>query len=398
MKTVAVLGMGLTKWGKYPDKTIGDLAREAVLAALKDADLSWDKIQYVVAGIDPFTGMTGLTAGATYEAGLGYIGVPATSVWNACASGAYALDVGRNLILSGLYDIVLCVGSSKAPGGFFPTIGAEDDPNNLDAVRFHILGQTNPSNFAFRATRRMHNYGMTETDIAQVKVKNSRQGKLNPYARYSKEYTLEEVLASPMVAYPLRLLEIAATSDGAAAIILGNLKKAKQFIAKPVQLTSVYGPQPKYPNMNYSPVASQSQVSTEATPKGEELVHQCQVTRGALERAGIDAKDLSFAEVYDLSVAMELDWMENIGICKNGEAEKLLREGATTLGGRIPINPSGGVASFGEAVPAQALLQACELVTQLRGAAGPRQVKKAKVGLAVNQGLADSVSCIIMVK
>jgi acetyl-CoA acetyltransferase len=150
--------------------------------------------------------------------------------------------------------------------------------------------------------------------------------------------------------------------------------------------------------MNYSPVASQSQVSTEATPKGEELVHQCQVTRGALERAGIDPKDLSFAEVYDLSEAMELDWMENIGICKNGEAEKLLREGATTLGGRIPINPSGGVASFGEAVPAKALLKACELVTQLRGAAGPRQIKKAKVGLAVNQGLADSVSCVIMVK
>jgi len=399
MKEVAVIGIGQTAWSKFPDKSVEDLGREAIVAALENANIDWQDIGYIVAGIDPYSGYQWLLAGSTLEASMGYTGIPATSIYNACASGAYALDLGRAIILSGIRDIVLCVGSFKAPGGFFPTTGRADDPTNLDAQRFRILGKTNPTMFALTAMRRMHNYGMTETDIAMVKVKNSKHGKHNPYARYQREFTLEEIMSSPMVSYPLRLYEIAATSDGAAAVILCSMEKAKRLTSNFVRLSSIYGPQPKYPNMDIMiNIATQSEISTPATPPGAERPHECQVAQGALEEAGIEPGDIDFAEVYDLATSMEFDWIEDIGLCKPGEAEKLLREGATSIGGRIPINPSGGVSSFGESIPAQALLQACELVTQLRGAAGPRQVENAKVGLAINKGLGNSISSIIMKK
>ena len=397
MKEVAMIGIGRTKWGKYPDRTIEDLGREAAQTALKDANLTWQDIQYVVGGIDPYSGFPGITAGSVLEANLGYTGIPATSVFNWCATGAYTMDIGRALVLSGLCDLVLCVGSFKAPGGFFPTLGSADDPSNLDAQRFRLFGKTNPTTFAFQAVRRMHNFGMTETDIAQVKVKNSKHGKFNPYARYQREFTLAEVLGSQMVAYPLRLYEIAVTSDGAAAVILCSMKRARRLATKPIRLVTTYGPAPKYPNMDIAiaPIATQSEISSRAMPLGAERAHERQVAQGAFEQAGIGPEDLNFAEVYDLSTAMEFDWMEDIGICEDGGAEKLMREGATSIGGRMPINPSGGVSSFGESIPAQALLQTCELVVQLRGDAGAIQVENAKVGLAINKGLGNSVSCII---
>ncbi len=397
MKEVAILGIGQTPFGVFPNRNMTSLGREAINAALKDANISWRAIQYVVAGFDTWGGWTGTVVGSVLEAEMGYLGIPATTIHNACATGAYALDVGRALILSGMKDVVLCVGAFKAPGGFFPTLGDANDQNNFDAQRFRLLGKTNPTMFAFQAIRRMHNYGMTEKDIALVKVKNSKNGKHHPFARYKREYTLEEVMASPMVAYPLRLFEIAATSDGSAAVILCSLKKAREFTTKPIRLSAVWGPQPKYPNMDVglSPLATQCELSTQREPRGWERPHEYQVAHGAMEQAGIGPEDLDFAEVYDLSTAMELDWMEDIGICKAGEAEKLLREGAVNIGGRIPINPSGGVATFGEAPPAQALLQTCCLTTQLRGTATGQQVEKARLGLAINKGLNNSISCII---
>ena len=400
MKDVAIIGIGLTPWGKFPDTTSEELGRTAILEALKDANLNWTDINFLIAGIDPYGGFAGLTSGPVLAANMGFSGIPVTSLWNACATGSYTLDMGSAFVLSGLYDIVLCVGAFRAPGGFFPTTGTGKDPNDLDAMRFRLVGKTGPSMFAFQAMRRMHNFGMTEKDLAQVKVKSSKHGALNPYARYQREYTLEEVLASQMLAYPLRLYEIAATSDGAAAIILCSMEKAKKFTAKPVVLASVFGPQPPYPNVD-TPVSSfctNSMISTQPFVPGADRSHEPYVAQGVLERAGIEPKDIDFAEVYDLSMAMELDWIEDIGLCKPGEAESLLWEGATSIGGRIPINPSGGVASFGESVPAQALLQVCEMVIQLRGDAGPRQVEGAKVGFAANKGLMHNVSCIVTKK
>ncbi len=398
MKEVAIVGIGAVRWGKYPDTSNLQLAREAIEQALRDANLSWKDIQFVVAGQDAYSGYPGISAGAAIEEEMGFIGVPATTVQNGCATGSYTLDIGRAYILAGLYDVVLCVAAARSPGGFFPTLEGGADPTNLDYWRYRILGKTNPSMFAYQAVRRMHNYGTTEMDMAQVKVKNSKHGSLNPLARYQKQFTLEEVMNSVMVSYPLRLFTVCTTSDGAAAVILCSMKTAKRLTTKPVILASVYSPQPKYPSLDVglSFFSTNSTISTPPSIPRVERPHEYEVCHGALEQAGVGPEDLDFAEVYDISTPMEFDWMEDIGICKPGEAEKLLWEGATTIGGRIPINPSGGVSSFGEAYPAQALIQVHELVTQVRGAAGPRQVEGAKVGIAANKGLGQYISAIVV--
>lgn len=399
MQDVVIVGTGMTRWGRYPDNTITDLSRQAIMAALQDADLNWKDIQFLIAGIDPYAGMPGLSSGTTVVENMGYSGIPATSCYNACATGAFTLTMGRSLILSGEYDTVLCVGSFKAPGGFFPAIGNVNDPKNLESQRFRIMGKTNPAMFAFQAMRRMHNSGMTEKDMALVKVKNSKNGKLNPYARYQKEFTMDEVLNSEMLAYPVRLFEICATSDGAAAVILTSAKKARKLTTKPIKLAASAAPMPKYPNMDYvyNFFSTQSEISTKSVPSGERS-HERQVATAAYEQAGVGPEDLGFAEVYDLITSFELDFMEDIGVCKPGDAERLLRDGETAIGGKIPINPSGGLCAFGESVSAQGLAQICELVRQLRGDAKDRQVNHAKVGLAINKGLGNSLSCMICKK
>ncbi len=396
MKEIAILGIGRHPWGKFPDKTWEDLAEDAVQKALKDANLEWKDIQFVSAGQDRFSGVNGLLAGSTLSFRLGSIGIPATSSTNACATGGFALKTAQAYIGAGLCDIALCFGGSVSPTGFFsPTQVREFDATDMDTQRFRVLGQTNPTNFAYLAMRRMHLYGMTEDDLAQVKVKNSKHGAANPYARYRKVYTKEEVLNSPMVAYPLRLYEVGATSDGGAAIVLCSLKKAKQYTTKPVLLAGVGVATPDYRDPG-SPRGGFSENARAAPPEMESSSFGQRTAKAAYKETGIGPEDLSLAEVYDLSSAMELDWYEDIGICKEGEAEGLLREGATSVGGRIPVNTSGGVSSCGEAIPAQALYHACELVQQMRGEAGERQVEGAKVGLAINRGLQGNSSCIII--
>ncbi|MBI2916668.1 MAG: lipid-transfer protein [Chloroflexi bacterium] len=390
---MAIVGVGITPWGKFPGKTFPDLARVAVQKALEDAGLRWTDIQLVAGGEAPYVGIPGMQAGSTISERMGYHGVPVVNIWNACATGGYTLATARAFIASGYCDIALCVGSFTAPGGFFGA--GSDDPTDLDAQRFRLLGLTNPSRFAQEATRRMHDFGTTDFDLAQVKVKNSKAGALNPNARYRKEYSLEEVMNSPMVSYPLRLYEIAATSDGAAAAVLCSRKKASQLTTRPVILAAFSGPSPQYPaadrgsQTNY--FASDSTVST---PPGEP--HGRLVTSGAYKEAGLGPQDLDLAEVYDLSTNLELDWIEHLGLCPPGEAERLLRDGDTAIGGKMPINPSGGVSSFGESIPAQALLQVCEVVWQLRGQAGGRQVEGARVGLTINRGLGGNSSAIIL--
>jgi acetyl-CoA acetyltransferase len=292
--------------------------------------------------------------------------------------------------------VALVVGADTTPKGFLaPTSGErKDDP---DWLRFRLLGATNPTYFAFYARRRMEVFGATDADFAQVKVKNARHGLENPYARYRKEVTVDEVLESPMVADPLRLLEICATSDGAAAVVLSSMEYARSRGAdKPVRVAAVSTVTPRYPNTVIEmPNFSTDSCAVAAEP---ELTFRDSIAAKAYEEAGLGPEDLSLAEVYDLSSALELDWYENIGLCKAGEAERLLRDGDTTIGGRIPVNPSGGLACFGEAVPAQAIAQVCEVTWQLRGQAEGRQVDDAKVGLTVNQGLFGHGSSVILTK
>jgi acetyl-CoA acetyltransferase len=240
-------------------------------------------------------------------------------------------------------------------------------------------------------------YGATERDFAQVKVKNSLHGLANPNARYRKAVTLEEVLASPVVAHPLHLLEICATSDGGAAVVVSSMEYAARLAApSPVRIRAISTVSPRFPNTVIEmPNFATDSAAAVAVP---DRSFRDSIAAAAYEESGVGPEDLSLAEVYDLSTALELDWYENIGLCKAGEAERLLADGDTTLGGRVPVNPSGGLACFGEAVPAQALAQVCEVTWQLRGQASGRQVDDAKAGITVNQGLFGHGSSVLLAR
>jgi acetyl-CoA acetyltransferase len=317
-----------------------------------------------------------------------------SSSYAACASGSTALQAARANILAGFCEVALVIGADTTPKGFLaPNAGERwDDP---DWLRFRLLGMTNPAYFALYARRRMDLYGATSEDFAQVKVKNARHGLENPNARFRKEATIADVLASPVVSDPLHLLDICATSDGAAAVVLVSAEYAKKHgIASPVKVAAVSTVTPTFPNTVIDmPLLSTDSSALTGVP---ERTFKEAIGQAAYEEAGIGPEDVDVAEVYDLSTALELDWIEDLQLCKRGEAEVLLRAGDTTIGGRIPVNPSGGLACFGEAVPAQAIAQVCELTWQLRGQATGRQVEGAKVGITANQGLFGHGSSVLL--
>ncbi|MFI9588236.1 lipid-transfer protein [Streptomyces sp. NPDC052236] len=392
---VAVLGAGMHPWGKW-GRSFVLYGTAAARAALADAGIEWRQVRSVVGADTVRCGYPGYVAGATFAQALGWQGARVTSVYAACASGAQAINTARSQILAGMADVVLVVGADSAPKGFFAPAGG-DRPDDPDWLRFRVLGATNPTYFGLYARRRMALYGDTPEDFALVKVKNAAAGALNPNARYRKPVSAEEVAASAVVADPLRLLDICATSDGAASLVLCSMEFARRHgTADPVRIRAVSTVTPTYPKtvLDLPDFATESAVAVEASPYS----FRASIARAAYEEAGIGPEDLSLAEVYDLSTALELQWYEDLGLCGAGEGAKLVREGVTALGGRIPVNVSGGLASFGEAVPAQAIAQACELTWQLRGAAGERQVAGARVGITANQGLFGHGSAVVAVR
>jgi len=388
---VAVLGVGMHPWGKW-GRSFVEYGVAAARAALKDAGVAWKDVEFVAGGDTMRNGYPGYVAGATFAQALGWTGAQVASTYGACATGAQAIDVARARILAGLCEVALVVGADTTPKGFFAPTGGER-PSDPDWLRFRLLGATNPIYFGLYARRRMEIFGATLSDFAQVKVKNSRHGLSNANARYRKAVTLEEVMASPVVSDPLRLLDICATSDGGAAVVLTSMEFARKHATSPVRVVAVSTVTPRFPNTIIEmPNFSTDSAATVAAP---DVPFKDSIARRAYEAAGVGPEDLDLAEVYDLSTALELDWYENIGIAKPGGAEKLLRDGETTLGGRIPVNVSGGLACFGEAIPAQAISQLCELTWQLRGQAKDRQVEGAKLGIAVNQGLFGHGSAVL---
>ncbi|UZX25159.1 lipid-transfer protein [Streptomyces tanashiensis] len=395
MNDIAVLGAGMHPWGKW-GRSFVSYGTAAARAALADAGLEWSDIGSVVGADTMRCGYPGYVAGATFAQALGWQGARVTSVYAACASGAQAIGTARAQILAGLADVVLVVGADSTPKGFFAPAGGER-PGDPDWLRFRLLGATNPAYFALYARRRMALYGDTAEDFARVKVKNAAAGALNPLARYRARVTAEEVAASAVVADPLRLLDICATSDGGAALVLSSMEFARRHgHPAPVRVRAVSTVSPTYPKavLDLPDIATDSAAAVDPAPH----TFRASIARAAYEEAGIGPEDLSLAEVYDLSTALELEWYEDIGLCPPGEGAKLLRDGATALGGRLPVNTSGGLGSFGEAVPAQAIAQVCELTRQLRGTAGDRQVPGARVGITANQGLFGHGSAVVAVR
>lgn len=389
---IAILGVGMHPWGKW-GKNFVEYGVVAGRAALKDAGISWRDVQFVSGAATMRCGYPGYVAGATFAQALGWQGAEVNTSYAACASGSQALAAARTKILSGQCDVALVIGSDTTPKGFLKPAPGER-PDDPDWVRFR-LGITNPSYFALYARRRMEIYGDTLADFAAVKVKNAEHGFTNPYARYKKKFTAEDVAASAMVADPLRLMDICATSDGAAALIVSSVEYAKKIgRGDAVKIAAISTVTPTFA----SAIIEMPDLATDSAVAMEAHSFRAALPKKAYAEAGIGPEDVSVAEVYDLSTALELDWYEDLQLCARGDAAKLVRDGVTKLGGRLPVNPSGGLACFGEAVPAQALAQVCELTWQLRGQAGERQVPNAKVGITANQGLFGHGSSVILKK
>ncbi len=356
MREVAIIGVGMIKMGKFPDRMLSSMGREAVLLAMKDAGVQRGDIQAAYSG----TLHGGSLLGQRIFKDLGMTGMPINNMENACSSGSSALREGWLGVASGLYDMVIAVGSEKlsALGGGTLPLEKED----LEVSQ----GMVMPALYAMRARRYMHDFNATKEDLAKVVVKSRRNASLNPLAQMTQPTTVEEVLNSRMIADPITLFQCCPTGDGAGAAVLCSLEKARKYTRHPILIKAsvlVSGKfEPGFRDMT----------TPEITVRGSKL---------AYEMAGLGPKDIDVAEVHDAFSIAELLYYEALGFCGRGEAPRLLEEGATSIDGRIPVNPSGGLISKGHPVGATGLAQVTELVWQLRGQAGPRQVKDAKVAM-----------------
>ena len=362
MRKVLAIGVGMTKFGKFPDLSVEQLGRDAVWAAMKDAGIRPQDIQVAYLGNLTESRETGHISCVAQEIlrGVGIRGIPTTRVENACASGSTAIREAWMAVGSGLYDIALAVGVEKLTGRGPAPLARTGD--TLEG----IAGFAPPGMWAMRARRHMAQYGTTVEQMARVAVKNRRHGRLNPRAQYPKEVTVEEVRSSPMICTPLTMLDSCPTTDGGAAAILCSEEVAKRYTTK----------------MIYVAAAALQSGTYESTRNIAVNEIEKRASKEAYEWAGIGPEDLDFAEVHDCFTIAEIVRTENLGFCREGEGGRLVEEGITSLGGKLPVNPSGGLLCKGHPIGATGVAQVAELVWQLREEAGDRQVKGAKVGLA----------------
>lgn len=391
MRDVAVVGLGMHPWGKFAEKSVQQLCRVAVDAALKDAGVAWREIEAVAAASSRFSGGRGWGLnGNDVIDDMGATGIPVYNLSAGCAAGGNAFNVGTMLVASGQHDMVLVVGGEKMPKGFIQTSGVEEttDPEYLRQI---CIGVPGPTFWAFMCRRRMADYGTTEEHLAKIAVKARKLAVHNPNARFRKETSVEEVMGSALVSYPLRLFEICPVSDGAAAVVICSAEKARKLTTKPIWVAASAVATARFDDGIPRGLAG-------AVPADGRAYHSeaAAAVRKAMEKAAIGPEGIDLIELQDNTVYYELSFPEEWGFCKPGEAEHLLESGETLPTGKLPINPSGGFISFGEATTAQGLFQICEVGWQLRGDAGGRQVANAKVGLAQTLGLGGNGSASIL--
>ena len=394
MRDVYVLGVGAHPWGKFKEKPLLQMSIETSTSVLEDAGVEWSDIGGIVAASSHFEGGMGwgLHGNELLQA-VAERDIPIYNVSGGCAAGGIAINAAFLMVASGQCDIALAIGAEKMPKGFIPRPpGAADDITDVDYLRWAAIGVTNPAYWALECRRRMEDFGTSETTLAKVSVLMHKNAVPNPYARYRKACTVEKVLASPIVSHPLHLLEICAVSDGAAAVVLGSAEEARKRTTRPISLagcataTGQFGdPQMRIPNISTSAQAS--------APHTSEVVG---AVRRAYEMSGTGPKDIDFIELADNSVWQVLAWPEFFGFFEPGEGDRMVENGGIEIGGKLPINPSGGFLSFGEATTAMGMLQMCELVWQLRGQAKDRQIETAKVGMAASLGLGANGAAFIL--
>jgi len=378
MREVCIIGVGIHRFGRFPEKTFIDLGAKATLEALRDAKIGWEKIQAAYCG----SVYSGSGAGSNMLAEVGLSGIPIMGVEAACAAGGVALKLGYQAIAHGEYDMILAVGFEKMPRGFIVS------PRFQEWERQMGLG-VNPIWMALAAQRHMAEYGTTVDQLVKVSVKSHQNGALNPNAMYQKALGYGEILHSPMVCDPLHLLMLCAPNEGAAAAILCSKDKAGQYTNKPVTIAAC--------ELRTALQFSDRNLGVHYAGRVRKPTVIERVSQAAYEAASIGPQDLSLVELQDTDVASEIIYSEELGLCKEGEGGRLIDEGATEINGRIPINVSGGLLSKGEPVGASALGQIHEIVLQLRGEAGPRQVSKAKTGLSHVYG-GGGYSCVTILK
>jgi acetyl-CoA acetyltransferase len=378
MTSVAVIGVGIIPFGKQPEKTLLDLAAEAAYLAIKDAGI---RPSQVGAGFFANALASRLfndsTIGQNVFWEIGINRIPVVNVENACTSGSTAFYLACNAVAAGQVEAAMVVGAEKMCVPEFGLINSGE--TELDTQ----LGLVAPAGFALRAVRHMTEYGTTPEQLAQVSVKNRRHAGLNPIAQFRDPVTVEEVLASPMIVDPLTRLQCCPIADGASALVVCSPDMARG-LGRAVQVKSAILCTGDYEN-------PQNLAVWETDHRACEM---------AYEKAGLGPEDIDLVECHDAFTISEILHYEALGLCEVGQGGRLVEEGATALGGRIPVNVSGGLLSRGHPVGATGVAQIYEVVTQLRGEVGPRQVEGARVGLAHCMGgdkAGDTKSCTVAI-
>jgi acetyl-CoA C-acetyltransferase len=382
MRNVAIIGIGITKFGELWDKSFRQLIAEAGAKAILDAGITGKEINAMYIGSmssGRFVGQEHVGALVADVSGFAHMHIPSTRVEGACASGALAVRQGYLSIASGINDIVIVGGIEKMNdvGGIS---ASETLATASDQEWESFFGATFPSLYAMIAKRHMYEYCTTKKQLAEVAVKNHANGALNPDAQYKRPITLESVMKAPIVADPLGLMDCSPVSDGAASIVLCAADVAKRYTTKPIKI-----------------IGSGQGSDTLALHERRDIctldatVHAADM---AYKQAKITPKNIDLAEVHDCFTISEICAIEDLGFVKKGEGGKAIENKITTLDGSLPINTSGGLKSKGHPVGATGVAQIVEITQQLRGEAGKRQVKNAQIGLTHNVG-GSGATCVV---
>ncbi len=382
MREVAIIGIGQTKFGELWDLSFREIGIQAGLAALYDANVASEEIEALYVGnmsAGRFIEQEHVAALIADYSGLARDHVPATRVEAAGASGGLAIRQGYFDVASGLHDIVVVGGAEKMTDLPDAQAAAIQD-SAADQQWECIFGATFPALHAMIARRHMLDHGTTREQIASVAVKNHKHGALNPKAQFQKEIKLESVLRSSLVAEPLGMFDCAPLSDGGAAVVMCAMEKARRYTDSPVK------------------ILGSSQSSDTLALHHRKTITSFQATKEAVKklvrRTGVEVSQIKLAEVHDNFTISELLALEDIGFFAPGEAGKATADGQTQIGGKVAINTSGGLKARGDPIGATGVAQIVELVTQLRGEAGKRQVPEAKYGLA--QSVGGTGSTVVM--
>lgn len=384
MRDVAIIGVGLIKFGELWERSFRQLITEAGSKAILDSGIEGKEIDALYIGSmssGRFIGQEHVGALVADASGFSHRHIPATRVEGACASGGLAVREGFLSIASGMNDIVV-VGGIEKMSDVAGATATETLVMAADQEWEAFLGATFPSLYAMIAMKHMHDYGTTKEQLAQVAVKNHANGALNPYAQYQKEITLEQAMNASTVAYPLGLLDCSPVTDGAASIVLCAADKAKKYTDKHVKIIG-------------SGQASDT-LALHARRDICTLDSTVNAAKMAYKQANITPKDIDVAEVHDCFTIAEICAIEDLGFVKKGEGGGAVENKITTLDGSLPVNTSGGLKSKGHPVGATGVAQIVEITQQLRGEAERRQVKNANIGLAHNVG-GSGATCVIHV-